>query len=195
MGSSRMASDQKKARRLNATIAFADESGFLMAPLVRSTWAPRGKTPILRQRGRSHTKMSVIGAICTTATGKRSRLYFRIHQERNINAPLCADFLRQLRQNIRGNIILVWDRLSVHRSRTVAAVIAKDRRIWLEYLPPYAPELNPIESAWGYAKGSTANHAPVDADELFETTKNALCRTRRKKNLLHSFIDHSGLIF
>jgi len=38
----------KKARRRNATIVFIDESGFMLQPVVRRTWAPRGETPILK---------------------------------------------------------------------------------------------------------------------------------------------------
>ncbi len=38
---------QKKVQRLKAHLAFLDESGFLLIPTVRRTWAPRGQTPLL----------------------------------------------------------------------------------------------------------------------------------------------------
>ncbi len=41
---------------------FLDESGMLMAPLVRRSWSVRGQTPVLRQRGRCHQKVSAIAA-------------------------------------------------------------------------------------------------------------------------------------
>ncbi|MFC1735154.1 IS630 family transposase [Candidatus Hydrogenedentota bacterium] len=50
----------KKTSRLRAWLVFLDESGMLMAPHVRRSWAPRGQTPIMYQRTRAHQKVSVI---------------------------------------------------------------------------------------------------------------------------------------
>jgi hypothetical protein len=52
-----MAARQKKARELNATLAFTDESGFLMLPLLRRTLAPRGHTPVLRHKASHRDKV------------------------------------------------------------------------------------------------------------------------------------------
>jgi len=43
-----MAPGKKNASRLGAHLVFVDESGFLLIPSVRRTWAPTGKTPLLR---------------------------------------------------------------------------------------------------------------------------------------------------
>jgi hypothetical protein len=53
-----MAPGKKNAARLKAALVFIDESGFLMAPYVRRSWAPKGATPVLYQCGRSHQKVS-----------------------------------------------------------------------------------------------------------------------------------------
>jgi transposase len=189
-----VAAHQKKAREANATIAFIDEAGMMMAPLVRRTWAPRGATPTIYQRGRSHNKVSVIGAICTSPHGRRLRMFFRLYPNENVDAALCVDFLRQLRQNIKGPIIVVWDRLLAHRSKKVKRHLEQERRITLEYLPPYAPELNPIEYMWGYVKmNPMANFTPTTDEELLAKTKSAICETRCQRDLLRSFIRHSGL--
>lgn len=90
-----------------------------MAPVTRKTWAPTGKTPVLKQVGRSHTKVSVIGAICARP-GRRKNVkpkgFFRLYPKQNINAEKCREFLRQLMGNVQGPIIVVWDRLNAHRS-------------------------------------------------------------------------------
>jgi hypothetical protein len=57
-----MAADQRKARRLNATVVFLDESGFMLQPLARRSWAPRGQTPVIRCWDR-RDRLSVIAAI------------------------------------------------------------------------------------------------------------------------------------
>ena len=50
-------------------------------------------------------------------------------------------------------MLIVWDGLPVHRSRAVWEFVRQQRgRIWLEFLPAYAPELNPTEYIWGHLK-------------------------------------------
>ena len=65
---------------------FLDESGVLMAPLVRRSWAPAGQTPVLYQRGAHHRKVSVIAALCVSPERDQLRFYFRLHAA-DISAP------------------------------------------------------------------------------------------------------------
>ena len=52
-----------------------------------------------------------------------------------------------------GKLLIIWDGLPVHRSRLVREFVASlAGHIHLEYLPAYAPELNPVEYIWGYCK-------------------------------------------
>lgn len=198
MGLPRVAQDQKKARRAKATVAFIDETGLLMAPLVRRTWAPCGKTPLLIQRGRSHAKVSIAGAICAKPNRPSGiQAYFRIYREKNIKAPACREFVRQLLKAIRGPLFLVWDRLNVHRARLVQRLVLKHRRrIQVFFFPSYAPELNPVEYAWNNLKHvKLANFAPMDTLLLARAAKKGICSTRKNKTLLISFVRHSGLSF
>jgi transposase len=58
-----------------------------------------------------------------------------------------------------------------------------------EFLPPYAPELNPVENLWSYIKRNPlANFAAADIDELFRTTKRAARQIRARPDLLRSFV-------
>ena len=195
-----MGSHQKKAQLTGATIAFIDECGVLMSPVTRRTWAPAGKTPILRQVGRSHTKVSVIGAICARP-GRRSRAnargFFRLYPKKNIDAAKCREFLRQLMGNLKGPIIVVWDRLNAHRSVKVRKYVESTHgRLTLEYFPAYSPELNPIEYGWAHLKGHVlVNHAPKNADELFTATKRGICKTRRRRDVLLGCIEHAPISF
>ncbi len=169
-----------------------------MAPLVRRTWAPCGQTPVLLQRGRSHSKISMIGAICAKP-GRPSgiRAFFRIHLGKNITAPTCREFIRSLLKTIHGPLIVVWDRLNVHRSRIIKNFLKTHRqRLYLFYFPAYAPELNPMEYGWNHLKNvRLAQFAPLDTETLARGVKKGICSTRRKKYLLTSFIQHSGLPF
>jgi hypothetical protein len=129
---------------LRAWLVFIDESGLLMAPLVRRTWAPRGRTPLLYQRTRSHQKVTIIGALCVAPERDRVHLYFRLPCIANINARRTADFLAHLDRQLHEPLILIWDRLQAHRVRLVKTFLAAHKHIRSVFLPPYAPELNPI---------------------------------------------------
>ena len=167
----------------------------MMAPLVRKTWAPRGETPIIKQRGRSHTKVSAMGSVALSPKARRVRVFFRLKPDGNFGAAECAEFIRQLEQNIKGPIILVWDRLRAHRSKKVEAQLKKSRRVEIELLPPYAPELNPVEYLWSYLKAvAMANFAPTELEELRAATKASICNMRRDRSLVRRIIKGSPLM-
>lgn len=111
-----MAPGKKNAKRLNTALVFLDESGLLMAPLVRRSWAPVGQTPILYQRGRSHQRVSMIAALTISPGRRRVGLYFSHFENQNVVTDNLTPFLRQLRPQLGSPILIVWDRLNVHRA-------------------------------------------------------------------------------
>lgn len=173
---------------------FLDESGVLMAPLVRRSWAPRGQTPIIYQRTRSYQKVSVISALCVNPERDRVRLFFRLHVDANINTAAVIGFLSHLSRELDGPIMLVWDRLQVHRSKALRLFLAHNKHIHSTLLPPYAPELNPVEYLWGYLKTNPlANFAPLDIDSLACRTWRQARSLQERPSILRSFIAHSPL--
>ncbi len=72
--------------------------------------------------------------------------YFRLYPGA-IGELEVIDFLKALVRHIDGPLLIVWDRLPAHRS----GASSRDH-IATEYLPPYAPELNPVEYIWAYWK-------------------------------------------
>jgi transposase len=182
-------------KRLGATLVFIDESGILMAPLVTRTWAPRGNTPHLYQRTASYRKVSAIAAV-TISPKRRFSLYFRLHINANIDSGLARAFLKALLKEIPGKIVLVWDNLRVHRSRLVKEFCRAGKRISLEYFPPYAPELDPVEYVWSYLKKNPlANHPAHDLAELASTARRSGRSVQKREPLLRSFMKHTGLSF
>lgn len=192
-----LAAHQKKARRLNATLVFLDESGFMLQPLVRRSWAPRGQTPILRCWDR-RDRLSVIGAITVPPSRERHGLsaVFRIHT-RNVKTPEATEFLRVLDRHVRRPLIVVLDRLNVHRAavrRWLASRRPGAPKASAEWLPSYAPDLNPAEQLWNNGKRvDLANLAPTDRDDLRGHVRRSLIRQRCSPDLLASAFDHAGL--
>jgi len=182
---------------LNATLAFLDESGFMLQPLVRRTWAPRGQTPILRCWDR-RDRLSVIGAITVPPERQHHRLgaVFRIHS-RNIKTEQGLAFLRVLDRHIRGPLIIVQDRLNVHKAATrrwLATRPPKAPPVRVEWLPACAPDLNPVEQLWNRGKRvDLANLAPCDGQDLHGHVRRSLIRQRCRPSLLASAFHHAGL--
>lgn len=183
---------QKKARQLNAWLVFLDESGFLMAPLVRRSWAPRGQTPLLLQRGVHHQKVSVIAVLCQR--GDERRFYFRLYPNADVQARHVLAFLRYLDRELPGPWLLLWDRLNAHRARRTTQFLASRPYPQAYFLPAYAPDLNPVEFAWCYLKTNPLANAPhFDLPALTRTTRRHARALQRKASLLNSFLIHSPL--
>ncbi|PYE54064.1 transposase [Deinococcus yavapaiensis KR-236] len=109
------------------------------------TWAPRGKTPIIKTHLRWHS-LSIIGAI--TSNGR----VFQNTYPHAIRAVHVVAFLEHLLFFVPGPITVILDRAGIHRAKVVQAFVAAQPRLRVVYLPPYAPELNPVELLWAYVK-------------------------------------------
>ena len=122
-----------------------------------------------------------------TLSPKRNRLglYFRTIRDGYFQTDSVAAFLRDLLRHLRGKVILVWDNWNVHKA---AARDVASNRLETVYLPPYAPELNPVEQVWTRLKwGHLANAAAADSEELHALILPMLQRTVRDKPQLQSF--------
>jgi len=160
-----------------------------MAPVVRRTWAPRGQTPLLAQRTRSHQKVSAIAALTLAPRRRRVGLYFSLYPDANITTVEVLRFLRHLRRQLQCPLVVLWDRLGAHHSVAVRRFLARVHHLHLEYLPAYAPELNPVELLWSHLKtNALANYAPADVADLHTTTRRALQRLRRRYPLLRALL-------
>ncbi len=166
-----------------------------MAPLARRTWAPRGRTPVLMQRGRSRRKVSVIGALVISPQRRRVRAYFGFLPDANFDGESILAFVMQLCRALRVPITLIWDRLSAHIGAPVAPWLVRNRhRVRAHLLPPYAPELNPVELIWGHTKSNPlANFAPSELHELLDQTQLATLAIGDDQPLLRSFLKHCPL--
>ncbi|QEL16456.1 transposase [Limnoglobus roseus] len=133
---------------------------------MRRSWAKVGKTPVLAADGGHRDKVSAIGAVTVSPTGRRLGFYFAT-EGGFFTADKVVVFLRDVLRHLRGNVVVVWDRRSNHRGPVVRDFLAQNRRLRLEMLPPWAPELNPVEAVRSWLKyGELANFVPDDTGHL-----------------------------
>jgi len=114
--------------------------------------------------------------------------YFRLYQG-TIRTAQVLNFLGHLLRHLPGKLLIIWDRLPQHRARLVREfVAAQGGRLVTEYLPSYAPELNPAEYIWGHLKQhELANFCAQHGWQLSLTATRALRRMRRRPRLLIAF--------
>jgi transposase len=122
--------------------------------------------------------------------------YFQIF-DKAVGKEETIIFLAHLLEHLRRPLLVVWDRLPAHRSKLAGEFLdSLQGQIAVEYLPPYAPELNPMEYLWGYWKHHQLPN--VCANELWDLTDRArqtLKRLRRRPRLTTAFWKQSTLAF
>lgn len=147
------------------------------------TYAPRGQTPVLHYPYWEH--LSVISAI--TSEGE----LYTMTREKAFDGQAIVQFLKHLSRHVSGKLLIIWDGLPAHRSRTVKDFLRQGgaKHHYLARLPSYAPELNPDEGVWHYLKNvEMKNLCCHDLHELRDELAKAIARLRRKPDRIKGFI-------
>ena len=118
------------------------------------------------------------------------RFYFRLFPG-SIKSPQIVEFLKALSATTGKKMLIIWDRLQAHRSVLVREYIEAQRgAIALEFLPAYAPELNPVECIWGYLKShAMPNFCARDLTHLKRHASSRLRSMQRRSSLVTAFLE------
>jgi hypothetical protein len=182
---------KKKPKRKNALSTGRDESGFYLLPMAVRTWAPRGQAPVLRvPLTRDHLIFdqwhhSRWAAVSASASG--------ILQ--------CGGGGRLLARPLRktsGKLLLIWDGSPIHRGHEVKDFRQQrcPKRLHLEHLPGYVPDLNPDEGIWNYreASSSWAMSAVLCLNHLSVALIRERERLRHKREIIRSCSRQCGYL-
>lgn len=140
-----------------------------MGPLLRRTWARRGRTPQLSQRSRHREKVSIAAALWWAPWHRRRLgLYYETLPNAYYNNGRIAEFLERLMRELPDRILVVWDNGNLHKGDPIREALERFQpRLRLERLPAYAPMLNPVEWVWSWLKHSRlCNYPPPDTATL-----------------------------
>jgi len=149
--------------------------------------------------GRSSGRVSIAGLIAVKP-GARTRLFYRLrvhrsrkNERRSLSEHDYIGLLDATHQQLKAPIVLVWDRLNTHASKTMKHMI--EQRSWLTVvlLPAYAPDLNPAEGVWSHLKRSLANLAAVSVDVLETLVRHRLKSLQYRSTVLDGFVAETGL--
>ncbi|MFI9311345.1 transposase [Streptomyces triculaminicus] len=175
-----------------------------MTPPTSRTWSRRGHTPVVRIRGRSRQRISV-AALCCYRPGERSRLIYRYLSHKPKDSTTKAgrrsfawtdyrDLLVAAHKQLGAPIVLIWDNLNTHRAAGMRDFIAAHDWITAFHLPPYAPDLNPVEGIWSLLRRrAQVNTAFTDHDHLIRTFRHGLRTIQYRSHLIDGCLTGTGL--
>ena len=177
-----------------ASLAFIDETGFMMYPTIRKTFSPRGETPINKVTD-PHGRISTIGAITVSPIKHKLRWHYHtLNDDCNFRGPAVVAFLEQLSGEISAPVIVIWDQIIIHSCHVVKEYLRTNARMTLRSLPAYVPELNPVDRAWFYIKyNRIPNFTPSTRQQLRKAVERELKYLTSRADLLRSFIESSTL--
>jgi len=171
----------KQAKREGATVYFADESGIRSDYHKGTTWAPKGKTPLVEVTGRRFS-LNMLSAI--SPSGK---MRFMLN-EGTTTAKVFIEFLKRLLIGTDKPVFLIVDGHSTHRSKMVREFVNQtEGKLKLFFLPPYAPQLNPDEVVWAHVKRSISKRLVQGKANMKKLALSALRRIQKMPELVKSF--------
>jgi hypothetical protein len=159
----------------------ADESRFGLHTQSRRCWALRGQRVVIPQQ-HCYEWEYVHGAL----EGIEGGAEFRFMP--SVSLEFSQGFLEQIAaSDVGAEHVVIWDQAGFHPQPKAAGWPA---RIHLLPLPPYSPELNPVEGLWDQVQDGTCNRRHADLDELESTLTRALKPFWETPSTVLSLIHH-----
>ena len=139
-------------------------------------WAPRGQQPpVLSPSCRD--KVGFFGGL-DLKTGK-----LLTREAPTFSAETFGDFVRYLLQSTQGKIYLIFDNARWHKAQALRELFHANRnRIVRIFLPPYSPELNPVERVWRITRRQVTHNRYFDSNESLKTSLLATFSAWEKPN-------------
>jgi len=171
----------RRAKKERALIFFADEAGIRSDNHAGTSWAPTGKTPVVKATG------ARFGFNMLSAVNAQGHFRFMTVQG-TVTASVFRDFLKRLITGIERKVFLIVDGHPTHKAKLVKQFLADNaNRIELFFLPPYSPELNPDELVWNNVKSRVAKMAVMTKKDMKAAADSALRRLQKLPQLVVNF--------
>lgn len=142
------------------------------------TWAPKGQTPVIQ----FHFNWNHVSAVAGLS---HTQCVFRLYQG-SVKKEQAVEFLKALAAHLKRPLLIIWDGARPHRSALVREYLdSTDGQIQMAFLPPYCPDLNPVEYLWAWLKRhALANYCPDTLAALHVTARNKLRSAQRRPSII-----------
>lgn len=175
-----------RAKREKAEIHWGDEMGLRSDHQTGTSYAPRGKTPVIAGTGQR------FGCNMISTITNHGTLRFMVFKQR-FTAAVMIKFLDRLLRQVDRKVFVILDGHPVHRSRKVKAwATARVDRIELFQLPGYSPQLNPDELLNQDVKSNAlGRRRPADQDEMIADVRGYLRGTQRQPQIVRNYFQET----
>lgn len=172
---------KRLAKRRGVEIFFGDEAGVRSDHHSGTTWAPKGKTPVVSSTG------ARFGFNMISAVSSQGSLRFMV-VEGKVGAAKFIEFLKRLTHGSSHPVFLVVDGHPSHKAKMVKQYVASlDGQLELFILPGYSPELNPDEYVWNNLKNALGRVRHETKDKMKQMAVNHLRKLQKLPDLIMSF--------
>jgi transposase len=172
---------RRLARERGAVIYFVDEASVRADEHRGTTWGKIGQTPVVKDTGDRYS-INLISAV-----SPRGDMKFRAF-EGSMNQDKFLDFLVALLNDTGKPIIVIADNASYHTGGFAKKCAEKSNGlVFLFYLPPYSPELNPDEQVWNHTKARIGKIFVETKEHLLKQVRNVLKSIQMSRDLVLSF--------
>ncbi|MBX9735756.1 MAG: IS630 family transposase [Phycisphaerales bacterium] len=158
----------RKAGRGRVRVMWMDEARIGQQGTLTNVWAPKGSRPVAVKQTRY--EWVYLYAAVEPATGFSSALLAP-----QVNTATMNAFLKVLSGEVDDGdlVVLIMDQAGWHKAKALMV----PENIVVLYLPPYSPELNPVENLWGYMRSHHLSNRAYDGyDHLVHAAGDAYRR-------------------
>jgi transposase len=173
------------ARRKKAMIFFGDEAGVRSDHHAGTTWAVKGKTPVVSSTG------ARFGLNLMSAVSAQGEFRFMTVNGK-VGATRFIEFLKRLIHNAERPIFLIVDGHPAHKAKSVRRFVeSRKDRLRLFLLPPYSPELNPDERVWNDLKNNAVGRQPIDSPKrLYKIVMSHMRKIQKSPDRVRSYFQN-----
>jgi transposase len=127
---------------------FEDEFSLSNTATLAYTWAPVGKQPVIACKQVKRERVTGLGSV-NPLTGE---LIVNFQQKGNYRSfkKHLKNILRRYRE--KDQIIMYVDNVRFHHAKLLKSFLDFHPKLEIRYLPPYSPDLNPVERVWWYMR-------------------------------------------
>lgn len=151
---------------------FADESGFCLHPKLGRIWVKKGMQPMVLTRSQHHKRVNVFGWV-DPVKGRHGMI-----KQPKGNTDGFLAMLKTILYRYKRVIIELWvDHARWHKGRRIIEFLSVHKRLKIEYIPKYHPELNFQERLWRIMRYEETTNTYY---ESFESLNFAVSNRSRK---------------
>ncbi len=142
------------AQEQGVVVLFEDEFSLSNTATLSATWAPVGKQPEIPCKQRGRERVSGFGSVNPLS----GQLTVNFAKKGNYSS-----FKKHLKKVLRAyadksKIIMYVDNVRFHHAKRLKLFLQNHPKLEIRYLPPYSPDLNPVERVWWYMRKSITHN-------------------------------------